>query len=99
MAQLRLEYFQDEYAEQIIPTHVTLSTPFTSSIGHAPDTWHLIQVYDRVPNEAQTVKFSILLLSQKPNNEPKVVWVDDAFLEFQGPRPGSLQREFENSLH
>ena len=47
-----------------------------------------MQVYDRVPSQARSMKFSILLLSQKPNKQPKVVWVDDAFLEFQswGPR-------------
>lgn len=95
MAQLRLEYFEDDYAEHLIPTHISLSTPFTSSSGYAPDTWHLVQVYDRVPRQAKTVKFSVLLLSQKPNGERKTVWVDDAFLEFQGPKSRRDRQDFE----
>jgi len=86
LAQLRLEYFQDDLGEQIIPTHISLSTPFSSSSGYAPNTWHLVQVYDRVPSLAQSVKFSILLLSQIPNHQEKTVWVDDAFLEFHSSR-------------
>ena len=88
MAQLRLEYYHDDFAEQLIPTHVTLSTPFTSSVGYAADTWHLVQVYDRIPPQARSIKFTILLLSQRPDSERKVVWVDDAFMEFQGRRAG-----------
>lgn len=95
MAQLRLEYYRDDYAQEIIPTHVTLSTPFTSSAGHAPDTWHLLQMYDRVPRQAKTLKFSIVLLSQKPNAAHKVVWVDDAFLEFHGPRSDGPRSDYE----
>lgn len=99
MAQLRLEYFEDDYAEYVIPTHISLSTPFTSTAGYEPDTWHLIQLYDRVPDMARTVKFSILLLSQQPNHQPKMVWVDDAFLEFQGPRYKSRYTDFEGYIN
>jgi len=89
MAQLRLEYFSDEFGERLIPTRVSLSTPFTSSSGYAPDTWHLVQVYDRVPRRARSVKFSIMLLSQKPDGREKIVWVDDAFLQFRESRARS----------
>ena len=99
IAQLRLEYFRDETAEQIIPTHVTLSTPFTSSTGHAPDTWHLVQVYDRVPSQARALKFSILLLSQRPDNKGKVVWIDDAFLEFQDQHGAGSYTDFEGRAY
>jgi hypothetical protein len=98
LAQLRLEYFRDDFSQEEIPTHITLSTPFSSSAGYAPDTWHLLQVYDRAPPQAGLVKMSIMLLSQVPDGRPKVVWVDDAFVEFQSPRPQHSYYGFETAV-
>lgn len=94
VGQLRLEYFEDGEGQQLIPSHVSMSAPFTSSADNISEFWHLVELYDRVPDQAQSMKFSILLLSQQPNGQKKQVWVDDAFLEVQPPR-SRYQKTFQ----
>lgn len=93
LAQLRLEYYSDALAKEVIPTHISLSSPFTSTGDSENGAWHLLQVYDRVPEEARTLKYTIMLLSQRPNGEEKKIWVDDAFIETRPPRSRSAYRE------
>lgn len=82
--QLRLEYFADEIGQELIPDRASLSSGFPAK-EDATSSWGLVELYDRVPPEARSVRFSILLLSQKPTGQKKEVWVDDAFLEINNP--------------
>jgi hypothetical protein len=85
-AQLKIEYFEDNDAKQLLPGHIFLSTPFNSAT-YKPDTWHLIEAFDRVPQNASSMKFSIVVTSQKAASARQAIWLDDMFVDMQAPRP------------
>ncbi len=63
-AQLKVEYFQDESAEELIPTHIYLSAPFSPDSLEA-NKWHLLEAVDRAPQHARSMKFSVVVTGQK----------------------------------
>jgi hypothetical protein len=85
LAQLKIEYFEDEEAAQLIPTHIFLSPPFESSC-YKPDTWHLIQSTDRIPSSARSMKLSIVMTARHLGGHKEAVWLDDLSVETQSPR-------------
>jgi hypothetical protein len=84
-AQLKIEYFEDQEAKQLLPGHIFLSTPFNPAT-YKPDTWHPIEVFDRAPQNACSMKFSIVVTSQKATRRQQAVWLDDMFVEIQALR-------------
>ena len=84
-AQLKIEYFEDKDAKQLLPGHVFLSTPFNSATYKA-DTWHLIEAFDRAPQNARSLKFSIVITSQNATARRQAVWLDDMFVDVQTAR-------------
>ena len=88
-AQLKIEYFEDSDAKQLLPDHVFLSPPFNSE-SYKSDTWHLIEAFDRAPKNASSMKFSIVVTSQKATRQTQAVWLDDLFVEVQRSKsPGT----------
>jgi hypothetical protein len=87
-AQLKIEYFEDKEARQLLPTHIFLSTPFNPAT-YKPDAWHLIEAFDRAPQSASSMKFSIVITSQKATAKRQAIWLDDMFVEVQASRPSS----------
>lgn len=85
-AQLKIEYFEDKEAKQLLPSHIFLSTPFNSET-YKPDTWHLIEAFDRAPQNASSMKFSIVITSQKTTSQRQAIWLDDMFVDIQASRP------------
>lgn len=85
-AQLKIEYFEDKEAKQLLPGHIFLSTPFNPAI-YKPDTWHLIEACDRVPPNASSMKFSIVVTSQQATSRRQAIWLDDMFVEIQAMKP------------
>jgi hypothetical protein len=85
-AQLKIEYFEDKEATRLLPCHIFLSTPFNPAT-HKPDTWHLIEAFDRAPQNASSMKFSIVVTSQKATCRRQYIWLDDMFVEIQASRP------------
>jgi hypothetical protein len=85
-AQLKIEYFEDKAAKQLLPGHIFLSTPFNPAT-YKPDTWHLIEAFDRAPQNASSMKFSIVVTSQKATRRRQAIWLDDMFVEIQASRP------------
>ncbi|MFH0953406.1 MAG: hypothetical protein V1873_03655 [Verrucomicrobiota bacterium] len=85
-AQLKIEYFEDDRAQRLIPTHLFLSPPFNPRT-YKPDAWHLIEACDRAPQYARSLKFSVVITAQKLNGEKQAVWLDDMFVEMQPPKP------------
>ena len=85
--QLRVEYFTDAEATQINPQHVRVSSPFSPTVGFIPDTWHLVETFDRAPDNTRAMKLSIMLCSEVNNGCRQAVWADDVFVEFSGPKP------------
>ena len=84
-AQLKIEYFEDKEAKQLLPGHIFLSTPFNPST-YKPDTWHMIEAFDRAPRNACSMKFSIVVTSQKATCVRQAIWLDDMFVEIQSPK-------------
>ena len=85
-AQLKIEYFEDAEAKQLLPGHIFLSTPFNPAT-YKPDTWHLIEAFDRAPQNASSMKFSIVVTSPKATCRRQAVWLDDMFVDIQASRP------------
>lgn len=79
-AQLKIEYFEDKEARQLLPGHIFLSTPFNPAT-YKPDNWHLIEAFDRAPQNACSLKFSIVVTSQKATAHKQAIWLDDMFVE------------------
>ena len=92
--QLKIEYFEDTDAKQLLPDHVFLSPPFNSE-SYESDTWHLIEAFDRAPKNAASMKFSIVITAQKVTCQQQAVWLDDMFVEVQTPK-GSGKRHTPN---
>lgn len=84
-AQLKIEYFEDTDAKQLVPTHIFLSPPFCAATYQA-NTWHLIQAVDRAPAHAVSLKFSVVVTGQQLHGRQQAVWLDDMFVEVQAPR-------------
>ena len=84
---LRVEYFTDPEATQINPQHVRVSSPFNPAVGFLPDSWHLVETFDRAPENTKAMKVSIMLCSEMNNGCRQAVWADDVFVEFSGPKP------------
>jgi hypothetical protein len=85
-AQLKIEYFEDKEAKQLLPCHIFLSTPFNPAT-YKPDAWHLIEAFDRAPQNACSMKFSIVITSQEATCRRQAIWLDDMFVDIQAPRP------------
>ena len=85
--QLRVEYFTDAEATQINPQHVRVSSPFSPTVGFVPDSWHLVETFDRAPENTRAMKLTIMLCSEVNNGCRQAVWADDVFVEFSGPKP------------
>ena len=78
IAQLRVEYFSDSDGRSLIPTHAVLSEPFPLAAAHAAEKdWHKLEVSDRVPRDARSLTLSVVLMSEKPGDQPQALWVDD----------------------
>ena len=90
-AQLKIEYFEDKDAKQLLPGHIYLSTPFNSAT-YKPDTWHLIEAFDRAPQSACSLKFSIVITSQNATSRRQAVWLDDMFVDVQAMKPAGERR-------
>lgn len=86
LAQLKIEYFEDEQAQQLVPRHIYISPPFDSQ-SYRPDAWHLVEAGDRAPARARSLKVSILMTAQRPGCRRQAVWMDDVFVEVQKPPP------------
>lgn len=85
-AQLRVEYFSDDAGKQIIPTHVVLGPPFGPAAGHRQNRWYNISVQDRVPDDAHSLKLSVVLMSPQAGPNTEAVWVDDIAILQEGRR-------------
>lgn len=90
-AQLKIEYFEDKEAKHLLPGHIFLSTPFNPTT-HKPDAWHLIEAFDRIPQNASSMKFSIVVTSQKAACRRQAVWLDDMFVEIQAMKPACKRK-------
>jgi hypothetical protein len=90
-AQLKIEYFEDKGAKQLLPGHIFLSTPFNPAT-YKPDTWHLIEAFDRAPQNASSLKFSIVITSQQATSRRQAIWLDDMFVEIQAMKPMGERR-------
>ncbi|OQW95382.1 MAG: hypothetical protein BWK77_07555 [Verrucomicrobia bacterium A1] len=91
LAQLKIEYFEDPKAERLIPTHLFLSAPFDPA-GYKPDTWHRIEAADRAPQDARSMKFSIVVTARNMGGRREAVWLDDLFVEVQPRRTPARDR-------
>jgi hypothetical protein len=89
-AQLKIEYFEDAEAEQLIPTHLFLSPPFDAS-SYKSDDWHRIEAADRAPQGARSMKFSIVVTARNMKGQREAVWLDDLFVEVQPRRCPSAE--------
>lgn len=79
VAQLRIEYFQDDAGSRLIPGRVAVSEPFVP--GPGMNQWTKIMVTDRVPERARTMIVTIVLMGQDLEAASHVdVWVDDVWL-------------------
>lgn len=85
-AQLKIEYFDDRDALQLLPTHVFLSAPFNPRT-HRPDTWHFFEAFDRAPTHASSLKFSIVVTARRLGGREQAVWIDDMFVDVSRPSP------------
>lgn len=86
-AQLKIEYFEDDQARRLIPSHIFLSPP-CEPVSYKPDTWHLIQATDRAPQCAKSLKFSVVVTARKLAGRREAVWLDDMFVEMPPHPPG-----------
>ena len=92
LTQLKIEYFEDDNARDLIPTHLFLSPPFDPS-SYQPDTWHRVEATDRAPQGARSMKVSIVMTAQNMHGRKEAVWLDDLFVELQPPKcPVGLRR-------
>ncbi len=82
VAQLKIEYFSDPNATQLLPTHIYLSPPFDPA-DHKADTWHRIEVTDRAPQSAASLKFSVVVTAQRLNGRKQALWLDDLYADVQ----------------
>lgn len=85
-AQLRVEYFSDDEGKRIIPTRVVLGPPFGPSAGHRQNRWYNISLQDRVPDDARSLKLSIVLVSPQAGPNIESVWIDDIAILQEGRR-------------
>ncbi len=85
-AQLKIEYFDDEDAQRILPTHVFLSAPFNPRT-HRTDSWHFVEAFDRAPPHACRLRFSIVMTARRLGGREQAVWVDDMFVDVGRPSP------------
>ena len=81
-AQLKIEYFADADARKLIPTHIYLSPPFDPA-SFPPDRWHLLEATDRAPQDACSLRFSIVMTAECLDSPGQAVWLDDIFVEVQ----------------
>ena len=81
-AQLKIEYFADAEAQKLVPTHIYLSPPF-DPVSFPPNRWHLLQATDRAPQDAHSLRFSIVMTAECLGSTQQAVWLDDIFVEVQ----------------
>lgn len=82
--QLRAEFFEDAEGRLPVVQRIRLLAP---ADGGATNTWRQLRAADRVPDRAQFVRISIVLLVRDPGRGSEQVWVDDIALRMT-PRPG-----------
>jgi len=81
-AQLKIEYFADQDAQKLIPTHIYLSPPFAPS-SYPPDRWHLLEATDRAPQDVCSLRFSIVMTAASLGKSQQAIWLDDISVEVQ----------------
>ena len=95
LTQLKIEYFEDKQARQLIPTHIFLSPPFDPAM-QKPDSWQYVEAFDRAPQNASSMKFSVVMTGQRLKGQREAMWLDDMFAEVCPRAPGQgLYRRVE----
>ncbi|HEY8240219.1 MAG TPA: hypothetical protein VIH35_02170 [Kiritimatiellia bacterium] len=92
-AQMRVEYYSDTEGKRLIPTRVVLGPSFGPSAGHRLNRWYNISLQDRVPDDAHSLKLSIVLLSPQAGPATESVWIDDVAILQEGRKAAARPSE------